>query len=62
MVVLVMLAGSVTGTSEMRLMLLAFVLIAVVLLLTGSALVLLTLRNQRRATRIALERLESKKV
>lgn len=62
MVVLVMLAGSVTGTSGMRLMLLAFVLIAVVLLLTGSAFALLTLRNQRRATRIAFERLESKKV
>jgi hypothetical protein len=62
MVVLVMLAGSVADTSGMRLMLLAFILIAVVLLLTGSALALLTLRNQRRATRIALERMESKKV
>jgi hypothetical protein len=62
MTVLVMLAGSVTDTSGIRLMLLAFVLIAVVLLLTGSVLALLTLRNQRRATRIALERLESKKV
>mgnify|MGYP007135470323 CR=1 FL=1 len=62
MAVLVMLAGSVTDTSGIRLMLLAFVLIAVVLLLTGSALALLTLRNQRKATRIALEQLESKKV
>jgi hypothetical protein len=62
MTVLVMLAGSVTDTSGIRLMLLAFVLIAVVLLLTGSVLALLTLRNQRRATRIALEQLESKKV
>jgi len=48
----------------MRLMLLSLVLVAVVLLLTGGTIALLTLFNQRRSNlvRIASNQLESEKI
>jgi CHASE1-domain containing sensor protein len=61
MSVLDIVAASTTDSSGVRVMLLALVLVAIILLLTGCTLALLTLRNQRRATRIAVERLESEK-
>jgi hypothetical protein len=61
MSVLDILAVSTADSSGMRVMLLVLVLVAVILLLTGSTLALLTWHNQRRAARNALEHLNSEK-
>jgi hypothetical protein len=55
---------STANSGGMRLMLLSLVLVAVVLLLTGSTIALLTLFNQRRSNlaRIASNQLESEKI
>ena len=52
---------STANSGGMRLMLLSLVLVAVVLLLTGAAIALLTLFNQRKSNlaRIASNQLES---
>ena len=55
---------STANSGGMRLMLLSLVLVAVVLLLTGSTIALLTLFNQRRSNlaRIVSNQLESEKI
>ena len=55
---------STANSGGMRLMLLSLVLVAVVLLLTGGTIALLTLFNQRRSNlaRIASNQLESEKI
>jgi hypothetical protein len=55
---------STANSGGMRLMLLSLVLIAVVLLLTGGTIALLTLFNQHRSNlvRIASNQLESEKI
>ena len=55
---------STANSGGMRLMLLSLVLVAVVLLLTGATIALLTLFNQRRSNlaRIASNQLESEKI
>ncbi len=59
MLVLGMLSLSTADNSGMRLVLLALVLLAVVLLFTGSTIALLTLRNRRKASldRITFEQM-----